>query len=78
MAKWWNVWQRGVCMAKRAYVTGDVHGKDGMCGRGSIHAGETATEVGGTHPTGMYSYSHNRTNLSLNVVAFSIFIRFVT
>ena len=27
----------------------------GMRGRWGVHAGETATEAGGTHPTGMHS-----------------------
>ena len=27
----------------------------GVCVEGGMHAGETATEAGGTHPTGMYS-----------------------
>ena len=38
-----HAWQGGACMA------GGVHG------RGACVAGETATTVGGTHPTGMHS-----------------------
>ena len=54
-------WQ-GVCM-------GGMHGRGGVCGRVGAYmkgacmtgvcvwggAGETATAVGGTHPTGMHS-----------------------
>ena len=41
-------------------VSHSVHGRRGqrgMCGSEGVHvcAGETATEAGGTHPTGMYS-----------------------
>ena len=39
------VWQREVCTAK-----GGMHGK-----RGNMRAGETATEAGSTHSTGMHS-----------------------
>ena len=40
----------GVCVAKGVCVIG------GMCGgEGGARAGETATEAGGTHPTGMHS-----------------------
>ena len=40
---------KGVCMVG-AYVTGGIHG-GGVCDV----AGEMATAVGGTHPTGMHS-----------------------
>ena len=49
-------WQ-GACMAE-----GEMHGR-GACvcvcggGGGVMRAGETATEAGGTHPTGMHSCS---------------------
>ena len=33
--------------------------KGGACVAGGMHAIETATEVGGTHPTGMHSCSKN-------------------
>ena len=37
---------------------GDMHDRGcvawGVCGRG-VHAGETSTEAGGMHPTGMHS-----------------------
>ena len=52
-----HVWQ-GVCMA------GAVHGRDvhggggGHVWQGIMHARETATEVGGIHPTGMDSCFH--------------------
>ena len=38
----------GVCVVK---------GGGGMHGEGSVCAGQTATEAGGTHPTGMHSCS---------------------
>ena len=50
---------RGACIAKWCTWQGCVHG-GGICG-GGMHgrearmAGETATEVGSTHPTGMHS-----------------------
>ena len=45
------------------YGGGSVHGEGacmgvcmvGVCVEGGMHAGETATEAGGTHPTGMHS-----------------------
>ena len=47
-----------VCMA-RMYIVGGHVWKGGICvlwgGGGGIHAGETAIEVGNTHPTGMHS-----------------------
>ena len=60
---------RGACMVRRWGVHGRGHvwqGRGvcmvgGMCGRGvhggggGMRAGETATEAGGTHPTGMHS-----------------------
>ena len=52
----------GACAAKEG--CGGVRGKGGVCGRGrggmrgrGIHAGETVTEAGGMHPTGMHSCS---------------------
>ena len=42
-----HAWQ-GTCMA------GGMHDR-GMCGMGAYVAGETATVVGDTHPTGMHS-----------------------
>ena len=35
----------------RGCVAGGMRGKGG----GGLHAGETATEAGGTYPTGMHS-----------------------
>ena len=32
-----------------------MHGKGCMCGKRGMYAGDTATKVGGTHPTGMHS-----------------------
>ena len=56
-----HAWQgdmhgRGVCVAG-GYAWG--HAWQGACmvGRGGMCAGETVTEVGGTHPTGMHSCS---------------------
>ena len=43
----------GGCMAERAWERGRAWQKEH--GRGGVHAGETATDAGGTHPTGMYS-----------------------
>ena len=45
-------------------VAGGMHGRGCVFGRGGMHgggacvAGETATAVGGTHPTGMHSCFH--------------------
>ena len=50
MAKRGHAWQRGMCMAK-----GHVWQGEGACLAGGMRAGETATEVGVTHPTGMHS-----------------------
>ena len=36
-------------MVRGVYLVRGVHGKSGM------HAGKTATEAGGTHPTGIHS-----------------------
>ena len=33
----------------------DMRSEGGMRGKGGMHAGETATEAGGTHTTGMHS-----------------------
>ena len=49
-----HAWQRGrawqgACVA-RGCVAGGMRGKGG-----GLHAGETATEAGSTHPTGMHS-----------------------
>ena len=47
------------CVAKGACVSeeGGVHGKGACMERGGgLCAGKTATESGGTHPTGMHSY----------------------
>ena len=41
-------------MAGDMHGRGSVHGRGGMHG-GGVHAGEMATEAGGTHPTGMHS-----------------------
>ena len=43
-----GAWQ-GLCMA------GGMHGREGMHGRGACMAGEMATAVDSTHPTGMHS-----------------------
>ena len=44
-------------------MAGVMHGGGGMCGRGGVHAAETATEAGGTRPTGVHSYTFcNRTH----------------
>ena len=49
-----RVWQKGACMAEGVCMVGGMCGR-GPCGGGVVHAGETATETGVTHPTGMYS-----------------------
>ena len=41
----------GSCMAG-GFCDGGVHGRGGVC------AGETATEAGGRHPTGMHTCYH--------------------
>ena len=43
----------GVCGGGHAWQ--GVCGKGGMCGGGGVRAGETTTEGGGAHPTGMHS-----------------------
>ena len=48
-----HAWQ-GVCMAGGVHGRGHVWHGGGVCGRG-VCAEEMATEVGGTHPTGMHS-----------------------
>ena len=49
----------------------------GMHGKGAMHAGEMATEVGDTHPTGMHSCFVNATAIKKMVVLMSmrLFIR---
>ena len=48
---WW-----GACMVGGIHGRGGVHVWQGACmASGGVHGGEMATEVGGTHPTGMYS-----------------------
>ena len=60
---------RGVCNKGDTCVAGDVHGGGGACvvkrvcvmgwgyawQKAGMGAGETATEAGGMHPTGMHS-----------------------
>ena len=48
MVRWGHAWQ-GACMAGSHECQGGVHG------RGACMAGEMATAVDGTHPTGMHS-----------------------
>ena len=55
-------WLRGACMVKGpCVVKGGMHGEGGGGGGGGHAwqvgecAGQTATEAGGTHPTGMHS-----------------------
>ena len=47
----------GMCSREHAWqevsMVEDMCGGGGGGGRGHIHAGEMATEAGGTHPTGM-------------------------
>ena len=55
---WQDVCDGGVCNARGMCIVGAMRGRQGMCGSGACvvgdeHAGETATEAGGTHPTGM-------------------------
>ena len=53
-----HVWQ-GVCMMGGACVGGGMHSMGtctvGACMSEGMHAGGTATQVDGTHPTGMHS-----------------------
>ena len=51
------MWEKGAYVAKVGVCgEGGMHGKGCVHGKGEgIHAGETATEAGGTHPTGMHS-----------------------
>ena len=49
-----HAWQ-GACMPEGAYMPEGMH-DNGM------HAGETVTEVGGVHPTGMHSCLHLSTS----------------
>ena len=59
-----------MCIAGGACIVGGMHGRGyawqgacmagGMCGGwGVCMAGETATAVDGTHPTGMHSFMSN-------------------
>ena len=50
-----HAWQGCVC--GRGGMHGDMHGKVHAWWGGGMCAGETVTEVGGTHPTGMHSCS---------------------
>ena len=65
-----HTWQRGVCVVRGhvwwggmhgigVCMAGNMHGRGtyvvGVCGGGASMAGETATAVDGTHPTGMHS-----------------------
>ena len=60
---------RGVCVAggmhgggmhgRRGHGKGGMHGRGGIHGRGECTAGEMATGVDGTHPTGMHSCFFN-------------------
>ena len=49
-------WQRGACVAKEV-CGGGVCMARGHAWQGGVHAGEMATEAGGTYPTGMHSCS---------------------
>ena len=59
MQCWGHVWQMGV-HGRGCEWQGPCM-KGAMCGRGhawlGIHAGETATDSGGTYPTGMHSFN---------------------
>ena len=60
---WWGgLWQGGVygrgCAWQGVCTAGVCVWQEGMCDtEGGMCAGETATEGGGTHPTGMHSCS---------------------
>ena len=43
------------CAAKGGGMYGRGVAEGNVCGKGGVRAGETATEAGGTHPTGMQS-----------------------
>ena len=52
---------RGGHAWKGTYMAGGMHGRGtcmagGHAWQGDMCAGQTATEAGGTHPTGMHSY----------------------
>ena len=49
-----SVFGGGACMAG-----GGVHGRAGDVWHGGVRAGETTTEAGGTHPTGIHSCFHS-------------------
>ena len=42
-------------MCQGGMCSGGMHGKGGVCGREACVAGETATAVDGTDPTGIHS-----------------------
>ena len=50
----------GTCVAKGSCVVKGGCGKGGASMAGGMRAGEMATEVDGTHPTGMHSCSFRR------------------
>ena len=56
------VWQGGMHGREHAWSGGAWQGhvwwEESMCARGVYMAGETATAVDGTHPTGLYSCLH--------------------
>ena len=54
MAKEGSMCGRESYVAEVACMAGGMHGRGHMWQEG-VHAGEMATEVGGTHPTGMHS-----------------------
>ena len=59
---WWGACIEGGYAWWGTCIAGDVHDGElcvwqGVCmAGGGVRAGETATEAGGTHPTGMYSW----------------------
>ena len=76
------MWQRedmcgeGGCVVKGLHGDGGVHGKRDMHGKGhawqgGMRTGETTTEVGGMHSTGMHScLNSTRNQLSTNLPFF--------
>ena len=54
-----HAWQ-GACVA------GSMHGREGVSVVGVVRAGDTATEAGDTHPTGMHSCLYD------NIIVFAI------
>ena len=51
-----HTWQKGVCVCGGGMCGREACMAGGHVWQGACIAGETATAVDGTHPTGMYSF----------------------